>query len=191
MVHKLVQNTHPFVVLRGNTYYFHYVIPTHIRKLCPSLPTEAKRSLHTDSFSEAVYLASQKLQLIKLLRRCQDAIQIKLLWKQLVDFSGQVKAWVGRQIDKLSPYPVQSESAPPVPVEPEVHPPEPKTPTLSQAWDKFVSWKSWNEKRTKDNQRVFENLLFFIGDVPVGEITKADLKAALVSVAGLPQRNKD
>ncbi len=49
MVHKLVQNSHPFVVLRGNTYYFRYVIPTHIRKLCPSLPTEAKRGLHTDS----------------------------------------------------------------------------------------------------------------------------------------------
>ncbi len=49
MVNKQVQNSHPFVVLRGNTYYFRYVTPTHIRKLCPPLPTEGKRSLRADS----------------------------------------------------------------------------------------------------------------------------------------------
>ncbi|MCV6613273.1 MAG: hypothetical protein OIF55_21175 [Amphritea sp.] len=61
---------------------------------------------------------------------------------------------------------------------------------MTEMWTKFVSWKSWNEKRAKDNQRVFDNLLYFLGDIPVGDISKADLKAALTSVAGLPQRNK-
>lgn len=65
IVHKLVQNSHPFVALRGNTYYFRYVIPAHIRKLCPSLPTQAKRSLHTDFFSEAVNLVSHKLRSLR------------------------------------------------------------------------------------------------------------------------------
>ena len=46
MVQTLVQS---HLILRGDTYYFRYVLPAHIRSLCPSLPTEIKRSLRTGS----------------------------------------------------------------------------------------------------------------------------------------------
>jgi len=46
MVQNLVQS---HLILRGGTYYFRYVLPAHIRSLCPSLPTEIKRSLSTGS----------------------------------------------------------------------------------------------------------------------------------------------
>ncbi len=46
MVQTLVQS---HLILRGDTYYFRYVLPAHIRSLCPSLPAEIKRSLRTGS----------------------------------------------------------------------------------------------------------------------------------------------
>lgn len=52
-----------------------------------------------------------------------------------------------------------------------------KYPLLSEAWKGFVSWKSWGDKRAKDNQSVFDNLVYFLGDIPVGDVSKADLKA--------------
>ncbi|MBR9867873.1 MAG: hypothetical protein GYB20_14775 [Oceanospirillales bacterium] len=94
MLHKLVQKHHPFVVLRGNTYYFRYALPLHLRKLGPTLPAEVKRSLSTDSFTEAVSMVGAKFPLIKLLRRCQDASVIQSLLGRLVDFSAQLKDWV-------------------------------------------------------------------------------------------------
>ncbi len=37
MVQTLVQNNHRYLLLRGNTYYFRYVIPQHVRCFCPYL----------------------------------------------------------------------------------------------------------------------------------------------------------
>ena len=185
MVRKLVHNHHSFIVLRGNTYYFRFVLPSHLRNLCPSLPREAKRSLHTDSFSEAVYLVSQKLPLIKFLKRCADDDQAKALWERLVDFSEVVNTTVDEKLKKLTGLPIGPDETS---VESDGY--SHKGPLLSEAWEGFVSWKSWNDKRAKDNQRVFDNLIYFLGDVPVGDVSKADLKSALVSIAGLPQRNK-
>lgn len=64
------------------------------------------------------------------------------------------------------------------------------TPKLSEAWKRFVRWKSWNTKVTANNQRAFDNLMFFIGDKPVGDITKRMLRNAFVAVSKLPLRNK-
>lgn len=185
MVHKLVQSRHPFVVRRGNTYYFRYAIPTHIRKLCPALPAEIKRSLRTDSLSDAVYLVSHKIPLIKTLRRCHDVSVIERLCRQLVDFTEQVKGWVNKQLSRL-----RVEDTAPQVVTPIATKPKPKTPKLSKVWQDFATWKSWTDKKTKDNQRLFDNLIYFLGDVPVEQVTKADLKSALVSISELPQRNK-
>lgn len=185
MVRKLVHNRHPFIVLRGNTYYFRFVLPSHLRNLCPLLPKEAKRSLHTDSFSEAVYLVSQKLPLIKLLKKCTDDDQIRALWERLMDFSEVVNLCVDEKLKRLTGLPVESD-VPSIEYKGDFK----NGPLLSEAWGGFVSWKSWNDKRDKDNQRVFDNLFYFLGDVPVGDVSKADLKSALVSIAGLPQRNK-
>lgn len=185
MVRKLVHNRHPFIVLRGNTYYFRFTLPSYLRRLCPSLPREAKRSLYTDSISEAVYLISQKLPLIKLLKMCIDDDEAKLLWGRLVDFSEVLGVSVGKKLKRLTELPVASDKTTmygKVDLQ--------KGPLLSEAWKDFVSWKSWNDKRTKDNQRVFDNLVHFLGDIPVGDVTKTDLKTALTSVSGLPQRNK-
>lgn len=72
MVQRLVQSRDPFVFQRGNTYYFRYVLPLHLRKLCSSLPAELKSSVHTDSCSEAVRMITQKVPIVKMLKRCQD-----------------------------------------------------------------------------------------------------------------------
>jgi len=63
-------------------------------------------------------------------------------------------------------------------------------PTLSEAWLSFRNWKSWTDKHGKANQRMFDNLIFFIGDIPVNEVTKAHLRTALEGISKLPQRNK-
>lgn len=72
MVHRVVHSHHPYVVLCGNTYCFRFALPFSHRLICPSLPVEIKRSLRTDSFTEAVYLVNQKLPLIKTLQRYKD-----------------------------------------------------------------------------------------------------------------------
>ncbi|WP_369832129.1 DUF6538 domain-containing protein [Motiliproteus sp. MSK22-1] len=46
----------PTCLLRGRTYYFRYSIPLEARRVCPLLPIEVKRSLRTDSLSEALAL---------------------------------------------------------------------------------------------------------------------------------------
>ncbi len=70
MVQTLVQNSHRYLLLRGNTYYFRFVLPSHVRQLCPSLPREVKWSLATDNFATALYFINEKLSLIGLVKRC-------------------------------------------------------------------------------------------------------------------------
>ncbi len=91
MMQKLVRNRKSYLLLRGQTYYFRYSIPSQARMLCPSLPVEVKRSLRTDSHSEAVALISPKLELIKLLQHCTDPVLLKSLMECLLDFSAEFK----------------------------------------------------------------------------------------------------
>lgn len=178
MVQKSVQNKHSYILLRGNTFYFRYAYPLHLRVLCPWLPTEVKRSLHTDSLTDAVAMVNAKLPVIKLLRMCNDRSKVGDLCALLCDFSAQFSEWVGKKFDAIYPSVEVIEKN------------KPETPKLSQVWSDFVSWKQWTYRRTTENQRVFDNLMYFLGDVPVCSITKADLKKALSSIAGLPIRNK-
>mgnify|MGYP003642238773 CR=1 FL=1 len=61
MVQELVQTGNPYVYLRRKTYYFRVLIPQHLRELCPSLPREIKRSLRTDSLTDALAMVSDKI----------------------------------------------------------------------------------------------------------------------------------
>ncbi|PSL15398.1 phage integrase family protein [Marinobacterium halophilum] len=189
MAQKLVQNACSYLFLRGRTYYFRFALPTPLRRKFPSLPAEVKRSLRTDSYSDALALISKKLPLIRLIQRCSDLESVKSLIGRLVDFSQEFHVWVSDRLKQLQ------QKTPPSSVQPQtVSPaqslkPEAKTPKLSKVWSDFVAWKSWPEKSRINNQRLFDNLLFFIGDKPVGEITKQHLRSALNSIAKLPQRN--
>ncbi len=184
MVHRLVQSRHPFVVLRGRTYYFRYAFPLHLRELCPWLPAEVKRSLRTDSFSDAVALVETRLPIIKLLKQSRDIALVEPLYHRLVDFSSQVGQWTKAQFKVLSSALAQGEHASPVMEK------QPSVPRLQTVWQDFVKWKKWTRRRADQNQRTFDNLKFFLGNVPVNRITKADLKKALESISMLPVRNK-
>ena len=166
MVQKLVQN---YLFQRGNIFYFRYVLPSQIRELCPQLPTEIKRSLRTDSHTTALALVSAKLPSIKILRACVGRESIEKLLRDISDFK--------------SPY--QSETNQSY-IANEIK----AVPVLSEAWSGFRNWKSWTDKQSKANQRMFNNLIHLLGNVPVDKVTKADIKTALNHIASLPQRNK-
>lgn len=187
MVHKLVQNRYPFIVLRGRTYYFRFAFPLHLRKLCPWLPAEVKRSLRTSSFSEAVALVEAKLSLIKLLKLSNDASQVESLYARLIDFSSQINEWVNKQYEALSGLLRTSDAASKASSKGKTLP---SAPRLETVWQDFVKWRKWNKRRADQNQRVFDNLRFFLGNVPVNRIEKSHIKKALESISMLPVRNK-
>ena len=166
MVQKLVQN---YLFQRGNIFYFRYVLPQYIRELCPQLPTEIKRSLRTDSHTTALALVSAKLPLIRILRDCVGRESVEGVLRDISDFKSPF------QIETNKPY-IANETK--------------SVPLLSGAWSDFSNWKSWTEKQLKANQRMFNNLIHLLGDVPVDKVTKSDIKIALNHIARLPQRNK-
>ncbi len=183
MVQTLVQNNHRYLLLRGNTYYFRFVLPSHVRQLCPSLPREVKRSLATDNFATALYFINEKLSLIGLVKKCRDAVQLMLLCERLQDFSGDFKKYVDRFVPRVvgrpeELYVVSEEES------------KARTPKMSTAWKEFVDWKSWSPKALKNNKFLFGNILYFLGDVPVGVVTKSSLTEVLGSISKLPRRNK-
>ena len=163
MVRTLVQS---HLVQRGDTYYFRYTLPAHIREQCSSLPTEIKRSLRTDSYSVALDLVSEKLPLIKLIRNCRHAASIEKLFHDISDFTSNPIVEISQPLVNHKLIAV---------------------PTFSEAWLSFSNWKTWSDKQAKANQRVFNNLVFFIVDRPVDEVTKSDIRTALDSISKLPQ----
>ena len=94
LVQNLVQNDRRYLLLRGATYYFRFPAPTHARRLVPSLPREVKRSLKTDSLSQARALVGQKLLLIRLIYQCCDKQALRDLYDRLLDFTGGLNQWV-------------------------------------------------------------------------------------------------
>ena len=158
MVQKLVRNRKQYLLLRCRTYYFRYTIPTEVRRLCLDLPIEVKRSLRTDSYTDALALIAQKLHLIKVIQKTTNPKVILKLLKQLLDFSKEFSAWAKDQFAGISLRPSVNTKSQPIPKAP----PKPVTPLLSQSWTKFVNWKNWTTKRAADNQRLFDNLLFSV-----------------------------
>src|SRR5690606_27147543 len=145
-------------------------IPQHLRELCPSLPREIKRSLRTDSLTDALAMVSDKIPLIRLLRSTDNADTLLAICQRLSDFSKQVSQWVK---SKLKSYGQQLESPPAWPER------KRKVIPLDRAWQDFREWKKWTDKQAKANQRMFDNLRLFLGNKDVRDITKRHLKIAL------------
>ncbi|WP_420890923.1 tyrosine-type recombinase/integrase [Marinobacter suaedae] len=183
MVQELVQTEFPYVYLRRKTYYFRFVIPPRIRQLCPSLPREVKRSLRTDSLTDAWSMVSDKLPLIRLLRLCNSAEVARDLCQRLSDFACQIGEWVRAKVAALRPMPVEPRASV------DNLKTSPNAPMLDEAWEQFCLWKSWTEKRTKLNQRMYANLRYFLGNVSVASIRKQDIKGALERISRLPKGN--
>ncbi len=152
MVRTLVRN---YLVRRGDTYYFRYTLSDHIQDLCSALPTEIKRSLRTGSYSAALALVCEKLPLIQLIRNCKHKPSIEKLFNDIADFS--LNSAVTPDSNEAEHKPIE-------------------VLTLSEAWDGFVKWKSWTDKQGKANQRMFDNLLFFLGNIPFGQVTKTRIR---------------
>ncbi len=188
MVHKLVQKKHPYLLLRGNTYYFRFATPLHVIKLYPSFPKEVKRSLRTDSYSQAASLVSQKLHTIKLIALCVDVDLLHELYGNLKDFSALFVDAMGSGLRGVSKAIGESNEC--IEGDSKRTPLLDESPLLSEVWSEFAKWKNWKPKQAKSSQRIYENMLYFLGDVPVSSVTKQHLKYALTSIAELPLRNK-
>lgn len=190
-VRKLVQSYHPYISRRGNNYCFRFALPRHVRQLCPELPTEIKRTLKTDSFSEAVVQVNGKSELIVRIKQSRDRVTLKRLCGSLASFDHEREKMVADSLKGAWAWSQAGVTIPEgKPETVEVIPPELQSPTLSETWNDFVAWKSWTKKRAGINANLMDNLLFFLGDVQVHTITKRDLRGALESIRGLPQRNR-
>jgi len=115
MVQKLVHNRKQYLLLRGRTYYFRYTIPTEVRRLCLDLPIEVKRSLRTDSCTDALALIAQKTHLIKVIQKAANPKVILKLLMQLLDFSKEFSAWAKDQLAGISLRPSVNSKSQPVP----------------------------------------------------------------------------
>lgn len=184
MVQELVQTHYPYVYLRRKTYYFRVVIPPYLRQQFPDLPTEIKRSLRTDSLTDAIAMVSDKLPLIRLLKSRSDGESLLEICRKLSDFSREVAGWVNAKLNSHNTSGVIFNSSTTASTRLS------RSPKLDKAWNDFCEWKSWTEKQSKANQRMYENIRLFLGNVSIESITKRDLKIALNGISELPQRNK-
>lgn len=78
------------------------------------------------------------------------------------------------------------------PLAPTVEPESHDTPLLSAAWKMFTTekGKGWAAAVANENQRFYDVLLYVIGDLPVGVITKQYIRQTLGVIENLPRRNK-
>lgn len=73
---------------------------------------------------------------------------------------------------------------------PHVNPSFTKPYLLSEAWKDFRAFKShWSEKISKDNQRLYEVMLEYWGDVDVKTIDKTMIKSVISRYAAFPKGN--
>ncbi len=66
------------------------------------------------------------------------------------------------------------------------------TPLLSDAWKMYTTekGKGWVLPVAKENQRFYEVLYHVVGDVPVGSISRQDIRLALEVIKNLPLRTR-
>ncbi len=64
--------------------------------------------------------------------------------------------------------------------------------TLSEAWRQYVEEKGqkWRVRVANENQRFFDVLLYVVGDKPIDQVTKQDIREALKVTENLPTRTK-
>ncbi|NDO83605.1 recombinase XerC [Citrobacter sp. NCU1] len=63
---------------------------------------------------------------------------------------------------------------------------------LSEAWAQYVKEKGqkWRVSIANENQRFFDVLLYVVGDKPIDQVTKQDIREALKVTENLPTRTK-
>lgn len=183
MVQNLAQRKSPYLLKRGEGYYFRYVLPKQVAVLCPELPSEIKRTLKTHSKLEAIYKVSQKLPVLMALANCKDKAVICRLYALVADFDSSGYLVMGN----TSPTPEMAFQA--ISRQQANQEKEAVFPCLSEVWSDFVSWKHWKDKLLKNNERMFESLIYFLQDRPVNTVTKQEVKLALESISRLPRRN--
>lgn len=88
------------LLLRGNAYYFRFATPLHITKLFPEFPKEVKRSLRTDSYSQAVTYISHKFTTIKMITLCVNIDLLHELYVKLNNFSELFEGVVSVEVGK-------------------------------------------------------------------------------------------
>ncbi|AHK17757.1 tyrosine-type recombinase/integrase [Thalassolituus oleivorans] len=169
MVQKLVQRPNRYLIQRAGNYYMRIVVPPRIRLLNPQIPREVKKSLKTDSKRQAIALVASRDTLIQRFQSSQDPDQALGLYQALVAFDDESQPIV---TERISPASALCSG-----------------PRLSEVWASFSQWKVWTPKARKDNERMYENLEYFAGDIPVGLITKTILNDVLTAIAALPKRN--
>lgn len=76
-------------------------------------------------------------------------------------------------------------------VVPTVESESPNTPLLSVAWKMFTTekGKGWAAAVANENQRFYDVLMHVIGDLPVGAITKQNIRQTITVIENLPRRN--
>ena len=152
LVQRPVQSRHPYVALRGGVYCFRFALPRHVRRLCPELPREIKRTLRTDSYPEALYLVDQKSELIRRIKQSKATLQ--RLCGQLGDFGGAHEDLASTALSEPQRTAQSVSEGQPKGAEEKV-----ATPSLSAAWKAFAAWKKWPEKTHRNNQFLMDNLL--------------------------------
>jgi site-specific recombinase XerD len=128
-------------------------------------------------------MVSDKLPLIRLLKACDSREVAEELCRRLSDFRREIGHWVHVKLAALSPRFKESGSGGGDAVTTR------EEPLLDEAWEDFRNWKSWTDKRAKLNQKMYDNLRHFLGNVPVSSVRKRDIKGALEGISRLPKGN--
>ncbi|WP_428818807.1 tyrosine-type recombinase/integrase [Microbulbifer sp. MCCC 1A16149] len=165
----------PYILKRGGGYTFRYIFPTHVQTALPHLPKELRRTLRTDSYSEAVCLVSGVIPIIQQIKRCRERQALHQLCTALTE----VGFYTTTQVNRSSTTTSISQTTPIAST----------TPLLSKAWEDFTQWKSWKPKAASAFENMFADLLFFLGDRFVDTISKKDIKDTLHKISLLPKRN--
>lgn len=192
LVQRSVYVKSTYLVRRGGSFSFRFVLPRHVREICPDLPREVKRSLKTDSFPEALYLVSKKADLIRAVKRSRSPSALKRLVDALTVFDAQYDEVLQRTLSSQQraaeglQEAVSDNEQQPFGLPPD----KPIAPRLSEVWDDFVQWKSWPKKQRQSNESMMETLMFFLGDREIDKVSRKDLKEILQSISKLPLRNR-
>lgn len=152
----------------NETFYFRYTTPqSHIR-LSKRIPKQVKISLQTVSKSMAVSRLGALWSILEQMPLASSINHLEMLYAQL-------KSSTLHETKKQVAFALEQ---------------PPSCMSLKDAWVLYLQGKNWKEKRRKNVEQMFLNILLFLGDKPVDAYARNDIEQALSSIAKLPQRNR-
>ena len=166
--HSLQSTGVRYLFRLNETFYFRYIPPQGHRSLSPRIPSQIKQSLRTNSKSLAVSRLGVFWSLLEQIPLASSVKDLESLYDQLR--SSAIHA--SQNETNLFLYQ------------------PPRCMKLTEAWDRYIKSKSWKDKRRKNVEQMFLNILLFLGDQPVDSYRQEDIEQALSSIAKLPQRNR-